>query len=170
MGVFSVDKLMSEARKLAVEYRRTTGKPLPGISGEIANYDAARLLDLELIKDNAPGGYDAIGKGKREGRRVQVKGRAILDEKKSGQRIGQLKLEQEWDSVVLVLMDDTFEPFEIYEADRSEIMDAMDDSGGSKRSKRGAMSVARFKAIANLVWTREEGNIEDEIWDNQSGI
>ena len=98
---------MSEARKLAVEYRRTTGKPLPGISGEIANYDAARLLDLELVKDNAPGGYDAIGKGKREGRRVQVKGRAILDEKKSGQRIGQLKLEQDWDSVVLVLMDDT---------------------------------------------------------------
>jgi hypothetical protein len=46
----------------------------------------------------------------------------------------------------------------------------MDESGSSNRKKRGAMSVARFKIIARLVWTREEGVIEDEIWDNQSGV
>lgn len=168
MSLYAIDKLMSEARRLAVEYRRTTGKPLPGVSGELANYDAARLLDLELCKD-APGGYDAIGKGAREGRRVQIKGRAIFDERKSGQRVGQLKLDQEWDSVVLVLMDEAFEPVELYEAERDAILEALDEGAGSKRAKRGIMSVARFKAIARLVWTRDEGPVEDEIWDNQGG-
>jgi hypothetical protein len=48
-------------------------------------------------------------------------------------------------------------------------MDAMDEAASSNRKKRGAMSVARFKIISRLVWTREEGVIEDEIWDNRSG-
>jgi hypothetical protein len=167
VSVYSVDKLMSEARRLAVEYRRTTGKPLPGISSEIAHYDAARLLDLELMKEGTPGGYDALGRGPRAGRHIQIKGRVIFDERKPGQRIGQLKLEQEWDSVVLVLMNDQFEPYEIYEAQREEILDALEDQGGSKRSRRGAMSVARFKAIGTLVWTAEEGLLDDEIWENR---
>lgn len=166
MGVYSVDKLMSEARKLAAEYRRATGQPLP-VSGEIAKHDACRLMDLE--PSAGTGGYDAVGRqGAWEGKRVQVKGRAIFDERKSGQRIGQLKLDQEWDSVMLVIMDEEFEPVEIYEAGRPEIEDAMKQAE-SRRQKRGAMSVARFKAIGRLVWTREEGIVEDEIWDNQSG-
>ena len=169
MGLYSVDKLITEARRLAAEFRRTTGKPLPGVSGEIAQHDAARLLDLEVCKEK-PGGYDAIGRGKREGKRVQIKGRVIFDEEKSGQRVGQLKLEQDWDSVVLVIMDEDYEPYEIFEADRDEILDAMDEAGKSLRKKRGAMTVARFKIISRLVWTREEGEIEDEIWDNQSGL
>jgi hypothetical protein len=169
VGIYSVDKLISEARRLAAEYRRTTGKPLPGVSGEIAEHDAARLLNLEICEQKNAG-YDAIGRGKREGKRVQIKGRVIFDEEKSGQRVGQLKLEQEWDRVVLVIMDDSYEPYEIYEADREDIVDAMDEAGSSSRKKRGAMTVARFKIISHLVWTREEGEIEDEIWDNQSGL
>ncbi len=168
MGIYSVEKLISEARRLAVEYRRTTGKPLPGISGEIAEHDAARLLDLQLC-DPRPGGYDAVGRGRREGRRVQIKGRTIFDEGKPGQRVGQLKLDQDWDSVVLVLLDESYEPFEIYEAGREAILAAMDEAGASSRRKRGAMSVARFRIIADLVWTREEGEIDDEIWENRPG-
>lgn len=167
MTLYSVDKLMSEARRLAAEYRKTTGKPLGGISSEIAEYDAARLLGLELTP--GAGGYDAIGHGAREGRRVQIKGRAIYDDRKPGQRIGQLKLEQPWDSVVLVLMDEQFEPYEIYEALREDVMDVLADAGESKRNKRGAMSVARFKIISKLVWTREDGAISDEVWDNSAG-
>ena len=168
MGVFAVDKLMSEARRLAAEYRRATGKSL-GISAEIAKHDACRLLDLEPSED-AAGGYDAIGRGSRDGQRIQIKGRAIFDESKSGQRLGQLKVEQNWDSVVVVLMDAEFEPVEIYEAARDTVLEALESGRESKRSKRGAMSVAKFKAIARLVWTREEGAIEDEIWDNQGGV
>ncbi len=167
MGVYSVDKLMAETRKLAAEYRRMTGQPLP-VSGEIANYDAARLLDLELLPKGEAGGFDATGRsGEREGLRFQIKGRAIFDEQKSGQRIGQLKLEQAWDAVLLVLMDDAFETFEIYEAGRDAIEAALAEREGDGRSKRGAMSVARFRNIARLVWTREEGLIEDEVWENR---
>jgi hypothetical protein len=167
--VHAVDKLIAEARRLAAEYRRATGKPLPGISGEIAENDAARLLDLELVKDETLG-YDAVGRsGERRGRRIQIKSRTIFDDTKGGHRIGQLKTGQDWDSVLLVLMDEDYEPFEIYEAERDALLEAVAESEGSRRAKRGLLSVAKFKAIGRLVWTREEGAIGDELWDNQSG-
>ena len=49
-------------------------------------------------------------------------------------------------------------------------IDVMDEVGKSARKKRGAMTVARFKIIARLVWTPEQGELEDEIWDNRSGL
>ncbi len=168
MALYSVDKLITEARRLAADYRRATGKPLAGVSGEIAQHDAIRLLDLALC--NPPiAGCDAIGKrGSREGKKVQIKARTIFDEAKSGQRIGQIKMEQAWDLVVLVLLDEELETFEIYEASHAVLKEAMDEGGSSKRAKRGAMSVAKFKIIGNLVWTRENGLEEDEFWDNQA--
>lgn len=165
-AVYAIGKLIAEARRLAAEYRKATGKSLGGVSGEIAEYDAARLLNLEICQDRSAG-YDALGKGRRAGKRVQIKGRAIFDEKKGGQRIGQLKLEQEWDLVVIVLMDDAFEPCEIYEADRESILAALDETKNSKRGKRGAMSVARFKIIGQLVWSKDDGEVE-EVWDNKA--
>lgn len=167
MGLYQVDKLMGEARRLAREYRVAMGKPLAGISAELAVHDAMRLLDLEAAPPGV-GGYDALGAGSRAGKRIQIKGRAIFDESKGGQRIGQLKTEQEWDSVMLVLMDDNYDPVEIYEAEREEIMAAVDKSS-SNRSKRGAVSVAKFKIIGRLVWSRDDGGEVDEVWDNQAG-
>lgn len=164
VSLYSVDKLMTQTRKLAADYRRATGQPLP-LTGEIANFDAANLLDLELLQPS-PGGYDAVGRsGEREGKHFQIKGRAIFDDSKGGHRLGQLKLEQEWDAVLLVLLDEEYEATEIYEADRAVILEAMDESSTS-RGKRGAMSVARFRNIAQLVWQRGEGEIRDEVWDN----
>jgi hypothetical protein len=167
VSVYSVDKLISEARRIAAEYRRATGKTLGGVSGEIAENDAARLLNLELCKEK-PGGYDAVGRGSREGKRIQIKGRSIFGDSKTVHRIGQVKIDQEWDSIMLVLMDEDFEPFEIYEVDREVMLQEMAGSGGSKRSKRGAMSVAKFKNIADLVWLRGQDDVEDEIPGQQS--
>jgi len=159
MSVYSTEKLISEARRLAAAYRKTTGKPL-GISSEIAEFDAADKLNLELCQERTSG-YDAIGKGIREGKRVQIKGRAVFDEKKSGQRIGQLKIEQEWDSVVLVIMDENYDAIEIFEANRDIITDALNENKSSNRNKRGAMSLAKFKKISTLVWDNKDGLIED---------
>ncbi len=139
---------MSEARRIAAEYRRTTGKSL-GISAEIARHDACRLLQLEAGDNN--GGFDAYDK---DGKKIQIKGRTIFDESKSGQRVGQLKLEQDWDAVVLVLMDSNFQPTQIYRAEHDVVTGALEET---KRSKRGAMSVARFRNIARLVWEQEQG-------------
>jgi len=169
MGVYSTEKLVTEARRLAAEYRKATGKPL-GISGEIAEFDAAQALNLELVKD-AVGGYDAIGtQAPRKDKRIQIKGRAIFDEAKSGQRIGQLKLDQEWDSVVLVLMNENYEPVTIYEADRDILVEAIEENKSSKRNKRGAMSLAKFKIISTIVWTSTEGLIGSENTDNKMSV
>jgi len=166
VSLYSVDKLISEARRIAAEYRRATGKPL-GISAEIASHDACTLLDLEACEDSA--GYDAIGlKGERKDQYFQIKGRAIFDEQKGGQRLGQIKIEQQWDNILLVLMDQDFETTEIYEASREDILQDLNEVGSTNRQKRGVMSVARFKRIANLVWNREEGQVKDELWSNQT--
>ena len=166
MSLYSVDKLISEARRIAAEYRRTTGKPL-GISAEIARHDACTYLELEPHEDAI--GYDAMGlKGEREGGRFQIKGRAIFDEKKGGQRLGQIKVDQNWDKILLVLMNEEFETTEIYQASREDMLDDIDETGVSNRKKRGAMSVARFKRLAQLVWNNDEGLIEDKVWDNQA--
>lgn len=167
VSIYSVDKLISEARQLAAEYRRTTGNPLPGISGEIARHDAIRLLGLTAVDNTAA--YDALGSGRREGKRIQIKGRVIQDGNLKGLRIGQLKTEQDWDTVILVLLDNNYEPFELYEVERDEIIEANNDSSAS-RSKRGAMTLARFKAIGCLIWTREDGLIEDGLWVNDQSL
>ncbi len=163
MGIYAEDRLISQARQLAAEYRRNMGKPLPGISNEIANHDAIRLLQLQAA-DGSAGGFDAIDPA-RQDKKIQIKSRTIFEDGKSGQRIGQIKVDKEWDSVVLVLMDADYEPYEIYEAEREELLEYMEKSS-SGRSKRGALSVARFKIIGSLVWTREDG-LGGEVWSNQ---
>lgn len=160
---YAADKLISQARVLAAEYRRTMGRPLPGISSEIAEHDAVNLLSLEP-KASDEGGWDAVDP--ENGDRIQIKSRTIFDESKGGERIGQLKMNQDWDAVVLVLMDENYEPYEIYRASRGEL-EAFSKQTSSNRAKRGAMSVARFKIIAELVWD-SVGGLQDEVWDNQA--
>lgn len=160
---YAADRLIAQARQLAAEYRRTMGKPLPGISNEIAEHDAVRLLGLQP-RQESEGGWDAVDPV--SGRRVQIKSRTIFDETRGGERIGQLKMSQAWDSVLLVLMDENYEPYEIYEALREDLAEFVD--GGGNRAKRGAMSVARFKIVGELVWDRVNG-LCGGVWDNRTG-
>jgi hypothetical protein len=159
---YAAEKLIAQARQLAAEYRRTMGKPLPGISNEIAEHDAVRLLGLEP-NSSSDAGWDAHDP--ETGLRVQIKSRTIFDESKSGQRIGQLKMNQDWDAVILVLMDENYEPYEIYQATREDLAQFVDAS--SSRARRGAMSVARFKIVGALVWDNVNGR-QSEVWDNQA--
>lgn len=154
MSLYSIDRLISETRRLAAEFRRTTGKILP-VSGEIARYDVSRQLDLTLCHDNNCS-YDATGNNQRKGLRVQIKSRIIGDTAKPCHRIGQLNIKGDWDIVILSLMDNEFEPLEMYQASRNEILEAMSASSNN-RNKRGAISIAKFKIIGQLVWTKEQG-------------
>ncbi len=164
LNIYAEEKLISQARQLAADYRRTMGKPLPGVSNEIALHDAMRLLRLVPAGADV-GGYDAIDP-ERDNKRIQIKSRTIFDDNFGNQRIGQIKTEQQWDSVVLVLMDEDYEPFEIYEVDRDELLEYTDKSS-SNRAKRGVLSVSRFRIIGRLAWTRQDG-LESEVWDNQA--
>ena len=158
VGVYSVDKLITEARRLAAEFRKATGKPL-AVTGEIAIHDVVHLMGLVPAPEGTVG-WNALGQGSRDGKRIQIKGRAIFNDRKSGHRIGQLNTDKDWDSVMLVLFDEDFEPYEIYEAERDEIIDALRPAN-QKRTKRGILSVSRFKSIGKLVWSRELGQQDD---------
>lgn len=157
MALYSIDKLINETRRLAAEFKRSTGTMLP-VSGEIARYDVSRHLKMKLNEEH-DSGYDAIGTGQFDGLRVQIKSRVIGDSVKSNYRIGQLNTNGNWDIVVLSLMDNEFEPLEMYQASREEIINAI-SKPSSNNKKRGAISVAKFKIIGELIWTKEDG-IED---------
>ena len=81
-----------------------------------------RLLGLE-VPPVRQSGYDAIRKKGREIERLQIKGRCVLSQK-PGQRLGSIDPRKEWDSVLLVLLDEDLEPMEIYEAQRAEVVEA----------------------------------------------
>jgi hypothetical protein len=163
MTVYAIDKLIAETRRVAAEFRRSTGQTLP-VSGEIAKYDAARLLDLNACEQRTDG-VDATERVDGTGLRYQIKARIIADGKKSGARLGQLNPDGAWDRILLVIMDTDYEPCEIHAADRADILDALGDTAGSRRTNRGALSVAKFKIISELVWTRENG-LEETLWTN----
>lgn len=166
MTVYDKDKLYKETRQIAAHFRNTLGKNIGGITSEIAAYDAARFLRLSMC-ENQDAGFSATGtEGERQGLKILIKGRAIFKDQKARQRIGQLNLGRDWDLMLLVLLDDDFETSEIYEASRDEVVEAV--AVKEDQNSKGAMSVAKFKIIGRLVWVREEGEVADDVWDNQS--
>jgi hypothetical protein len=138
------------AKTLAQEYRRLTGRPL-GITGEVAEYEAARLLGVELTPARQAG-YDATEVCDGVVRRLQIKGRCLLPGCKPGQRVGSIDIEKEWDSALLVLLNENFDATAIYEADRPAVIAALSAPGSRARNERWALSVAKFRSIGKLRW------------------
>ena len=135
----------------AVRYRNLTGKPL-GITGELGEVQAARILGLKLAPPRQAG-FDATDAS---GRRLQIKARCILEDAKPGQRVGSIKLNHEWDAVVLLLMDHNFEPQVAFEASREAVEAALKLPGSRARNERGALAVSKFKSIGKRVWSRDQ--------------
>lgn len=148
-------EILREAKKLAQEYHSLTGKPL-GITGEVAEYEAARILGIELTPARQTG-YDAIERNNGSIRRLQVKGRCLLSNCKPGQRLGSIDIKKEWDAVLMVLLDENFDATEIHEAPRAAVIAALTAPGSKARNERGALSLTKFKAIGKLRWRRSGG-------------
>jgi len=147
-------ELLTQAKAVAKEYRELTGRPL-GITGEVGEYEAVRLLpDLELA-DVREAGFDALRRKGKKVTRLQVKARCYAKgHKEDGQRLGSLDLDKEWDGVLMVLLDPDFEAREIWEADREPVEKALTAPGSVARNKRGALSVSKVRSIGRLVWKR----------------
>lgn len=145
----TLKRLINEAKKLAKEYRTLTGRPL-GITGEVGELCAAEILNLKLSDARCPG-YDAIG---HDGRRIQIKTRCLLPGAKPGQRLGKIKLDHPWDSVILILLDEDFEPISIHEAKRDDVEAALLAPGSKARNERGALGLSKFKSISARIWSR----------------
>ena len=143
-------ELLSAAKQLAQEYRRLTGKPL-GVTGEVAEYEAARLLGIKLTPARTAG-YDTIRAS--DGRRFQVKGRCMLPGCKPGQRLGSIDITKEFDAVLMVLLDENLDATEIHEADREKVIATLTAPGSRARNERGALAVSKFRSIGREVWRR----------------
>jgi hypothetical protein len=149
----SILDILAEAKRLAQEYRALTGKPL-GITGEVAEYEAARILGVTLTPARQAG-YDAIEDRNGKKVRLQIKGRCVLNDSKPGQRVGSIDIKKEFDAVLLVLLDGSFEATAIYEATREAVVDALTKPGSKARNERGALGVSKFKSIGFMRWKRE---------------
>ncbi|HHW4403466.1 TPA: DUF6998 domain-containing protein [Aeromonas hydrophila] len=150
MSVDPALEILAEAKKLVQRYRALTGKQL-GITGEVAEYEAARILGVELTPARQAG-YDAIEIREGQPFRLQIKGRCVLEGSKPGQRMGSIDIHKEFDAVLLVLLDGDFEATAIYEAPQESAITALTAPGSKSRNERGALDISKFKSIGAVRW------------------
>ena len=73
--------------------------------------------------------------------------------------MGSIDITKEFDSVLLVLLDENFEAKVIYEAEREAVLTALKKLGPDGRTskaqnERGSLGISKFKAIGHLRWQR----------------
>ncbi|MGA5585472.1 hypothetical protein ACPCHW_04275 [Pseudomonas siliginis] len=143
---------LHEAKILARRFYRLTGKPL-GITGEVAEYEAAKKLGLNLHCARQAG-YDvtAIRNGKEV--RIQIKGRCVTDQSKFTGRLGSFDLAKPFDAVLLVLLDLDLNAFSMYESSRDTVVSALTKPGSKAHNERGALGIRQFIAISDCHWDR----------------
>ena len=145
-------EILKKARQLAIEYKKLTGKPL-GITGEIAEFEAARVLGLELAKAREAG-WDATEKIKDKTRRLQIKGRSYSAQNKKTQRLGRIDISKDWDAVLTVLLDENLQLLEIWETERGPIQQFI-KTAQSETNQRGALTVQKVKALGRQRWPKK---------------
>jgi len=150
----ALEQLLQQAKSLAQRYHQLTGKPL-GITGEVAEFEAHRILGVKLATARQSG-FDATEiRGGCE-RKLQIKGRCLQNARGAGGRIGSIKNGKEWTAVLLVLMNADYDAIEIWEADRAAVLAALSVPGSRARNERGALSVSKFRSIGRLRWKRAD--------------
>ena len=143
--------LKVEAKALAARSYQLTGKPL-GITGEIAELEAAELLSLSLA-DARQAGYDAMRLRDGTQERIQIKGRAVDPNDRYRGRCPSIKCGDQFDYVVTVLLDRlTLEPLEIWEASEASVQARLSAPGSKSRNERNSMGLSQFKSIATKIW------------------
>lgn len=151
MGLYSVNRLMQETRRLAVEYHRLTGQALP-ISSQLAQHYVVQLLDFAEPPLPIPG-VDVVGSGPFEGLRAQIKSRVQFHKASAGNpRVGHLNPKGEWNVVLLVLLNHEYYPREIILADKATLLSDNTEPANLKLQKKGALSVAKFRRLGQVVW------------------
>lgn len=143
--------LLREAQALGARYYAATGKPL-GVTGEVAELEAADKLGLELCPPRTAG-YDALDRSVVPPLRVQVKGRAIDPADRYRGRCPSITCGDLFDTVVLVLLDrTTLAAIEIWEATETAVAARLAVPGSKARNERKSLAIAQFKSIARQVW------------------
>ena len=150
----SQEAILADVKRLAVEYYEATGRPL-GVTGEVAEFEAATKLKLELAGTRTAG-YDATRESEGRLEKVQVKGRRLAGAGSLYRgRVSKIDLTKPFDSVVLVLLNENYEAMEIWEAPRDKVESRLSDPGSKSRNDRGSLGISQFKSIAERVWAKE---------------
>ncbi|OEC63831.1 hypothetical protein A7D21_28535 [Pseudomonas sp. AP19] len=149
-----VYEILREAKTLARRYYHLTGKPL-GVTGEVAEYEASRILGL-VLEQARTAGFDAIETRDGVELKIQIKGRYFPNPRMRGGRLGSIDLKQPFDTVMLVLLDGDYNAFQIFEAKRPDVEALLTRPGSKSRNERGSLGISQFKAISILRWEREE--------------
>jgi hypothetical protein len=146
--------LLTQVRSVASRYYQLIGKPL-GITGEIAEYEAAEKLQLQLLEVRTPF-VDARHVTTDGSRQFQIKGRAVSAVDRYRGRVPSIKCSGEFDAVLLVLLDRTsYETLEIWEANRVHVQERLARPGSRARNERHSLSIMQFRSIAVCVWSQD---------------
>jgi hypothetical protein len=146
-----IKTVLRQAKELALEYYRLTNKPL-GITGEVAEFEAAEKLGLSLADARTPL-FDASREvdGKKEF--FQIKGRAVLREDPYRGRVPAINCNGSFDAVLLVLLDKaSLDVIEIRRAERRDVADKLAIPGGKARNERRSVGLSQFKSISKKIW------------------
>lgn len=65
--------------------------------------------------------------------------------------------------MLLVLLDENFSALAIYEAERTDVIEALTKPGSRARNERNAMSMTLFKRIGRKVWDRATTKSENAM-------
>jgi hypothetical protein len=144
-----IETIIKSIKKNAKEYYAETGKPL-GVTGEVGEVETSIILGLKLAPARQQG-FDATDKN---GKKVQIKSRCVYDNPKKSRRTGSLKIKTEWDYVLLSLLDESYNIYEIYIARRPELEKEIKKPGSKARNERETLSTNQFKRIAKLIWKK----------------
>ena len=135
---------MEKTRQIALEFRETTGQSLP-ITSELARYDIARLLELQL-PDETSQQTDILTGDKQ----FLVKGRVIFDPTKSGYKVGSVNMNIDWASMLLILYNNLYQPESIYDISRIALIEHFESQ---TKKQKPSLSIAKCKAIGQQVWS-----------------
>jgi hypothetical protein len=146
-----IKAVLLQAKQLAVEYYKLTRMPL-GITGEVAEFEAAEKLGLSLADARTPL-VDAFGEvnGKKE--LFQIKGRAVLPGDRYRGRVPKINCDGQFDAVLLVLLDkSSLDVIEIRRAERRDVADKLAIPGSKARNERRSLGLSQFKSISKKIW------------------
>jgi hypothetical protein len=133
--------ILATVKPLAAEYYRLTGRPL-GMTAEVGEMEVASLFGMTLAPARAEG-VDAL----RGEERVQIKTRAIDPRFKSLGRMSRISVDKPCDTVMLAMLDQTFNLIEVWEAPFIKVVEEL----GRPGSKQGnAVNLACQSSRASL--------------------
>ncbi len=141
------------AKRAAAKYYVLNERPL-GITGEVAEFEAIRILKLQQCGPRQKG-HDALMKTSRNIEKVQIKGKVIQTDKIVG-RMGSIRKNSDWDSVILVILNSDFEVQWIYKAGKKIIEETLNRPGSKARNDRRAMGLKKFTNIGERIWPKRK--------------